>query len=165
MSEEEIHRVVDYLEAEGARQAFIPDLVQTQTASKRKAKERDDLYEQAVEVVLGQQRGSATLLQRALAVGYTRATRLLELMEQDGIVGTYNGSKSREVYLTLEEWQAQEEGVEDELAGASADAEDADPDGQEIEGHVDEGEWVVYSTDEFLVMDDKAFTETYEEIL
>ncbi len=126
VSEEEIHRVVGFLENEGAQPSFIPDLVQTQTASKRKAKERDELYDQAVEVVLGQQRGSATLLQRALAIGYTRATRLLEIMEQDGLVGAYNGSKSREVFLTLEEWQVQEESIEDELAdaaGAVADAE------------------------------------------
>ncbi len=115
VSEEEIHRVVDYLDSQGARQSFIPDLVQTQTARKRSAKARDDLYEQAVEVVLGQQRGSATLLQRALSVGYTRATRLLELMEQDGLVGPYNGSKSRDVHLTVEEWKEQEVALEEEL--------------------------------------------------
>src|SRR5690606_1011540 len=89
-------------------------------------------YEQAVEVVLGQQRGSATLLQRALAVGYTRATRLLELMEADGLVGAYNGSKSRDVLLTLEEWQAQEAAAAEELAALDAggvdDAVDADDD-------------------------------------
>ena len=115
VSEDEIHRVVDYLGSHGARKSFIPELVQTQTARKRSAKARDDLYEQAVEVVLGQQRGSATLLQRALSVGYTRATRLLELMEQDGLVGPYNGSKSRDVHLTVEEWKVQEVALEEEL--------------------------------------------------
>jgi DNA segregation ATPase FtsK/SpoIIIE, S-DNA-T family len=126
VSEDEIHRVVDYLDEKGARQSFIPDLVQTQTARKRSAKARDDLYEQAVEVVLGQQRGSATLLQRALSVGYTRATRLLELMEQDGLVGPYNGSKSREVHLTIEEWQVQESDVAREPEDASAPVDDFD---------------------------------------
>jgi S-DNA-T family DNA segregation ATPase FtsK/SpoIIIE len=56
-------------------------------------------------------------------VGYTRATRLLELMEQDAIVGPFNGSKSRDVLLTLEEWRAREEGVQEELAAADAHAE------------------------------------------
>jgi S-DNA-T family DNA segregation ATPase FtsK/SpoIIIE len=138
VSEEEIHRVVGYLESEGAQQAFIPDLVQTQTATRRKAKERDELYEQAVEIILGQQRGSATLLQRALSVGYTRATRLLELMEQDGLVGSHNGSKSREVYLTLEEWQVQEEAIAEELASSEGDEDlsDEDLDQGEFDGSV-----------------------------
>ncbi|MCB0976895.1 MAG: DNA translocase FtsK, partial [Acidimicrobiales bacterium] len=137
VSEDEIHRVVDYLEAQGARQSFIPDLVQTQTASKRGAKDRDELYAQAVEVVLGQQRGSATLLQRALAVGYTRATRLLELMEEDGLVGPYNGSKSRDVMLTLEEWQAQEAAIDEELESDAANPLDpvgARPDDERAQG-------------------------------
>ncbi len=138
VSEEEIHRVVGYLESEGAQQAFIPDLVQTQTATRRKAKQRDELYEQAVEIILGQQRGSATLLQRALSVGYTRATRLLELMEQDGLVGSHNGSKSREVYLTFEEWQVQEEAIAEELASSEGDEDllEEDSDQGEFDGSV-----------------------------
>jgi S-DNA-T family DNA segregation ATPase FtsK/SpoIIIE len=132
VAEDEIERVVQFLEENGPKPAFIPDLVQTKTGKKRGARFADDLYEQAVEVVLGQQRGSATLLQRALAVGYTRATRLLEMMEEDGIVGPFAGSKSREVLLTLEEWQAREAAVAEELsqewndadAEADADAED-----------------------------------------
>jgi S-DNA-T family DNA segregation ATPase FtsK/SpoIIIE len=90
-------------------------------------KQQDDLYEQAVEVVLGQQRGSATLLQRALAIGYTRATRLLELMEQDGLVGAFQGSKSRDVLMTLEEWKAREAQIADELARIEAEAGEAAP--------------------------------------
>ena len=137
VSEDEIHRVVTYLADQGAGQSFIPSLIQTQTAAKRQAKARDELYEQAVEVIIGQQRGSATLLQRALSVGYTRATRLLELMEEDGLVGPYNGSRSREVLLTQEEWDAQEEGVEEELE-AVAVAQDAGLSGDEDEDEFDD---------------------------
>jgi len=141
VSEEEIHRVLGYLESKGAQQAFIPELVQTQQARKRKAKDRDELYQQAVEIILGQQRGSATLLQRALAVGYTRATRLLELMEEDGLVGAHNGSKSRDVYLTLEEWQIQEEAIAEELAAAEQPAVEVG-DSEEIGDQAEEGELV-----------------------
>jgi S-DNA-T family DNA segregation ATPase FtsK/SpoIIIE len=88
----------------------------------------DDLYCQAVEVVLGQQRGSATLLQRALAVGYTRATRLLEMMEEDGLVGPFVGSKSREVLLTVEEYREREAAIAAEL-GADRDNDGGDADG------------------------------------
>lgn len=129
VSEEEILAVVNFLAEEGPKPTFIPDLVQTRTGSKRGPKDRDDLFEQAVEVVLGQQRGSATLLQRALSVGYTRATRLLEMMEQDGIVGPFVGSKSREVMLTLEEWKEREAAVEEELEQVA----EADDSGEEWE--------------------------------
>lgn len=124
VSEEEIHAVVSYLEEKGPAPSFIPDLVQTETGKRRGPRNRDDLYDQAVEVILGQQRGSATLLQRALSVGYTRATRLLEMMEEDGVVGPFVGSKSRDVMLTLEEWKAREAAIEEELAELEADDDD-----------------------------------------
>ncbi len=57
----------------------------------------DPLLEEARRVVVTYQRGSASLLQRRLKVGYTRAARLLEMLEQTGVVGPYCGSKAREV--------------------------------------------------------------------
>jgi S-DNA-T family DNA segregation ATPase FtsK/SpoIIIE len=67
-------------------------------------KERDPLYEQAIEVIVREQRGSVSLLQRALGIGYGRAARLVDFMAEDGIVGTYNGSNAREVMYTPEQW-------------------------------------------------------------
>ena len=93
-----------------------------------------------VEVIVGQQRGSATLIQRSLSVGYTRATRLLELMEDDGIVGPFVGAKSREVLLTLEEWharrEAEQQAADDEGFDYEDDVEDAaeDEGGEVVEG-------------------------------
>ncbi len=116
VGDDEIAAVVKFLEEKGQRPTFLPDLVQTQGSSRSSAADKDDLYREAVEVILGQQRGSATLLQRALSVGYTRATRLLELMEEDGLVGPFVGSKSREVLLTLDEWKAREAAIAEELA-------------------------------------------------
>ena len=112
VADEEMQGVVAYLEEQGQQPAFNPELVQRQSSSRPASADRDDRYHEAVEVIVGQQRGSATLLQRAMAVGYTRATRLLELMEDDGIVGPFVGSKSREVLLTLEEWHARREAEE-----------------------------------------------------
>jgi len=57
----------------------------------------DDLFEQAVRVVVQHQSGSASLLQRRLRVGYTRAGRLIDMMEEAGVVGPFTGSKAREV--------------------------------------------------------------------
>ena len=49
-------------------------------------KKRDDMYPQAVDVVVGEQRGSVSLLQRMLGIGYGRAARLIDFMEEDGFV-------------------------------------------------------------------------------
>jgi len=68
--------------------------------------DRDELYEAAVEVVIREGRGSVSLLQRALGVGYGRGARLIDFMAEDGIVGEYKGSQAREVLLTMEEWAA-----------------------------------------------------------
>ena len=67
-------------------------------------KDRDDLYEAAVEVIIREGRGSVSLLQRALGVGYGRGARLIDYMAEDGVVGQYNGSQAREVLITLEQW-------------------------------------------------------------
>ncbi|MDR1479576.1 MAG: DNA translocase FtsK [Planctomycetaceae bacterium] len=64
----------------------------------------DELYEKAVEFVIGEGRGSTSLLQRKLSIGYGRAAKMIETMELDGIVGTHNGSQAREVIMTLNEW-------------------------------------------------------------
>ena len=67
-------------------------------------RERDELYEQAVEIVVREGRGSVSLLQRALGIGYGRAARLIDFMAEDGIVGAYNGSSAREVLYKPEQW-------------------------------------------------------------
>jgi S-DNA-T family DNA segregation ATPase FtsK/SpoIIIE len=144
VADEELQGVVKFLEEQGQRPNFLPDLVQSQSSSRPGMAEKDALYREAVEVILGQQRGSATLLQRALAVGYTRATRLLEMMEEDGLVGAFQGSKSREVLMTLEEWKAREAAIAAELeaqeGNAEAGAADADADGGADADVVDDAE-------------------------
>jgi S-DNA-T family DNA segregation ATPase FtsK/SpoIIIE len=69
-------------------------------------RDKDDLYDAAVEVVIREGRGSVSLLQRALGVGYGRGARLIDFMAEDGVVGQYAGSQAREVLLTLEQWHA-----------------------------------------------------------
>jgi S-DNA-T family DNA segregation ATPase FtsK/SpoIIIE len=59
----------------------------------------DDLYDEAVEVVKAAQKASASLLQRRLSVGYARAARLLDIMEERGVIGPGDGAKPREVYV------------------------------------------------------------------
>ena len=73
-------------------------------------KKRDDLYEQAVEVVVQEKRGSVSLLQRNLGIGYGRAARLIDYMAEDGIVGPYNGQNAREVMLSQADWDRMKNG-------------------------------------------------------
>ena len=59
-----------------------------------------------MEVVIREGRGSVSLLQRALGVGYGRGARLIDFMAEDGVVGQYAGSQAREVLLTMDDWAA-----------------------------------------------------------
>jgi S-DNA-T family DNA segregation ATPase FtsK/SpoIIIE len=59
----------------------------------------DPLYEEAKKVVIESRKASASLLQRRLRVGYARAARLIDLLEERGVVGPGEGAKPREVYL------------------------------------------------------------------
>ncbi len=86
---------------------YEPELVQIKAAVNADGEmEKDDLFDDAVRVVLETKRGSVSLLQRRLTIGYSRASRLIEMMAATGIVGDYKGSQAREAMLTLEEWEA-----------------------------------------------------------
>lgn len=104
LSDEEIRRVVDHVKAQAPPQ-YEQDLVRSQELEAGPTGEKDDLYEDAVRVVLESQRGSVSLIQRQFGIGYTRAARLVDMMAKEGLVGQYKGSQAREVLMTLEDWE------------------------------------------------------------
>lgn len=65
----------------------------------------DELYDQAMQIVVEAKQASVSLLQRRMRIGYTRAARLIDSLESGGIIGPYEGSKPREVLLSLEQFQ------------------------------------------------------------
>ena len=65
--------------------------------------QEDDLYEEAKDLVISAQKASTSLLQRKLRVGYSRAARLVDMLEDEGIVSPSDGSRAREVYIKPEE--------------------------------------------------------------
>jgi S-DNA-T family DNA segregation ATPase FtsK/SpoIIIE len=68
--------------------------------------EKDEMYEEAVKMVLQTRQASVSMLQRRLALGYSRAARMVDMMEAEGIVGPFQGSKPREILVNLEDYKA-----------------------------------------------------------
>ena len=71
-----------------------------------KVAQQDELFERAVDIVMETNIGSVSMLQRRLAIGYTRSARLIELMGHAGILGQHKGTQAREVLVSAEEWAA-----------------------------------------------------------
>jgi S-DNA-T family DNA segregation ATPase FtsK/SpoIIIE len=115
---------------------YHPELMQIRNSSTADTGERDPLFEDAVRIILESKRGSVSLLQRRLTVGYSRASRLIDQMAEAGLVGDYKGSQAREVLVTLDEWKALQAQVEEDLEqGYAADCEEDEP---EVEYESDE---------------------------
>jgi S-DNA-T family DNA segregation ATPase FtsK/SpoIIIE len=95
--------------------------------------ERDPLFDEAVRIMIETGRGSVSLLQRRLGVGYSRASRLVDQMGQAGILGDHKGSVAREVLITLEEWEQMKAMEEAAEASGTMFADDAEPEGEEVE--------------------------------
>mgnify|MGYP006084228413 FL=1 len=115
LADDEIQALVD--QCSQVEQDFEHELVTLKVDAEndldpKTLRKRDELYESAIEVVLREGRGSCSLLQRALGIGYGRAARLVDYMAEDGIVGDHNGSSAREVLLTMEEWDAMQNASE-----------------------------------------------------
>jgi S-DNA-T family DNA segregation ATPase FtsK/SpoIIIE len=110
LCDDEINRVIAAVAT--SEPQFVKELVQLKAATKegdspdgvKKFADRDELYEAAIDIVVREGRGSVSLLQRSLGIGYGRAARLIDFMAEDGIVGQYNGSQAREVIISLEQW-------------------------------------------------------------
>lgn len=97
ISEREIHALVDFIRKQ-KEPAYDPELVSDREELSAEMVD-DPLFERAVEIVLDQGSASASLLQRRLSIGYARAARLIDMMEEQGIVGPYEGSKPRKVLI------------------------------------------------------------------
>jgi S-DNA-T family DNA segregation ATPase FtsK/SpoIIIE len=107
VSSQEIEKVTNHIKV-SAPPNYIDDVINPKLASQKVpgipeskfgGDDDDDLYEQALQVVLETRKASASLLQRRLKVGYARAARLLDLMEEKGVIGPVNGAKAREIYI------------------------------------------------------------------
>jgi DNA segregation ATPase FtsK/SpoIIIE, S-DNA-T family len=106
VSDRELHRLVRYWKGvRGAMEEAPQEIVQQplwtdMTTQSRAAAPRDDLFDEAVRVIQSVDRASISLLQRRLRIGYSRAARLIDLLEQEGYVGGEEGAlRSRPVLV------------------------------------------------------------------
>jgi S-DNA-T family DNA segregation ATPase FtsK/SpoIIIE len=105
VSDEEVHRVVKYLKEQGGEPNYVEGLLEGGTVEGDDALEgegggeKDPLYDQAVEVVLKNRKASISLVQRHLKIGYNRAARLVEDMENAGLVSSMSSSGQREILV------------------------------------------------------------------
>ncbi|KLL01014.1 cell division protein FtsK [Bacillus pumilus] len=103
LSDEEVEHVVDHVITQQKAQ-YQEEMIPSEETQDQLAAVEDDLYDEAVELIIGMQTASVSMLQRRFRIGYTRAARLIDAMEERGVVGPYEGSKPREVLLSKEQY-------------------------------------------------------------
>ncbi len=108
ISDDEIKRVVEHITEQKIQQKInsIGAEIEKAPASSEKV---DDLLEQAIELVVEEGQASASYLQRRFSIGYNRAARLIDALEERGIISGYEGSKPRKVLITKEELEEMKE--------------------------------------------------------
>lgn len=104
VSDDEINGVIAFLKEQGNPEYNDNVLKAQPAAGGGSSEEKDEMYDEAVKVVIETNQASVTILQRRLRLGYSRAARLIDMMEQNGIVGPYAGSKARDILVDREKW-------------------------------------------------------------
>jgi S-DNA-T family DNA segregation ATPase FtsK/SpoIIIE len=106
VTDEEIRRLVEFVSAQG-RPAFDPAMHEKLQAADSSTEEEvseedEELVEKCLEIIRQEKRASTSLLQRRLRLGYTRAARIVDILEQRGILGPGEGAKPREILVDLD---------------------------------------------------------------
>lgn len=104
VSDAEIEKVVEFIKAQAEPVYDEQVLKEQQKTNQPGGGEKDDLYDEAVRVIIESGQASVSILQRRMRLGYTRAARIIDMMEQDGLVGPYEGSKPRKLLVDRDEW-------------------------------------------------------------
>lgn len=136
VSEEEIARITDHWSAQGEPD-FEQELLDERTPVKDGASEgdfdpdQDDLLDEAIHLVVDTETASVSMIQRRLRVGYTRAGRLIDMLERRGVISGYEGSKPRQVLITAADLPrvlgGSKAGEESDLEVSGISLNEADP--------------------------------------
>ena len=129
VTEGEIKDVVSWVKSQKEAEynpAVIEEQKSTAVQNNEDLGEDEELIKTATELVVRSQLGSTSMLQRKLRVGFARAGRLMDILESQGIVGPSEGSKAREVLITVEEFETDSlSSIEDDVSEDLIESEEA----------------------------------------
>ena len=158
VTDEEREDVINYVKASGGDAEYNEEIMeQIERAAEPKttsdpsndAEDYDEMLPQAVDVIFDTKQASVSMLQRKLKLGYARAARIVDQMEEIGIVGEFEGSKPRQILMTREQW----------LSGKGATYRDDEPE------YTDDGDDVppfdLDGTDDDLFSEYENFDDTF----
>jgi S-DNA-T family DNA segregation ATPase FtsK/SpoIIIE len=106
LSDEEIHKVMDFIRAQ-EKPKYDETVTARPVTAQGGSDEKDEVFEEAVRVVMESGQASASMLQRRLSLGFSRAGRIIDQMERAGLVGPSQGSKPRDILIDREKWIAE----------------------------------------------------------
>ena len=98
LSDAEVERMVDFV-IEQQKANYQDEMIPDEVEESQEQVDRDELYDEAAQLVTDMQTASVSLIQRRFRVGYSRAARIIDQLELGGIVGPYEGSKPRQVLV------------------------------------------------------------------
>lgn len=107
VTDKEIEKMVDFIRVQ-ADPLYDEEILKEKTGSFSANGNRDDLYDEAVRMIMESNQASVSILQRRLRLGYTRAARIIDMMEQDGLIGPFEGSKPRRILVDRQKWLTRE---------------------------------------------------------
>lgn len=114
ISEEEVERVVSFIKSQGAESDYKEEIINHINSENTTDEEYDELLDEAIRVVVESGQASTSLLQRRLRVGYNRAARLMEQLENKGIISSRDGSKARQILIDRQEYLDNNSGIDKE---------------------------------------------------
>ncbi len=103
VSDKEVEKIVKFLKVQGVPE--YENVLEEKPANNKQIEMEDELLPEAVRILLESNQASISMLQRKLRIGYTRAARLIDIMEEKGIVGAYEGSKPRAVLISWDDYK------------------------------------------------------------
>ncbi|MDD5432158.1 MAG: DNA translocase FtsK [Candidatus Omnitrophica bacterium] len=103
VSDKEIERIVEFIKAQG-EPIYDEEILKEQHKSGVSGGQKDELYDEAVRIIIESNQASVSILQRRMRLGYTRAARIIDSMEEEGLVGPFEGSKPRKILVDRQAW-------------------------------------------------------------
>jgi len=103
VSDKEIEKVVNFIKEQG-EPVFNEAILKDQQKNAVSDGQKDEMFDEAVRIIVESNQASVSILQRRMRLGYTRAARIIDMMEQEGLVGPYEGSKPRKLLVDRDAW-------------------------------------------------------------